>query len=149
MRTTHLTLAAFVLAATGCADTDGHVLTETSQPAAPFDGVFEYMVEGSEGLSFYLDGYFVHFRVPEGIDGAAADLTDAMVNEWWAGAVLSSGTYTVVGDTVTCRFRFNRNPARVGESFRWVGEFSRDTLTWRVLDEEGAVETVGRSLRLR
>ena len=46
MRTTHLTLAAFVLAATGCADRDGHILTETAQPGAPFDGVFEYMVEG-------------------------------------------------------------------------------------------------------
>lgn len=117
--------------------------------SAPFDGVFEYMVEGSEGLSFYQDGYFVHFRVPKGMDGAAADLTDAMVNEWWDGAILSSGTYTVVGDTVTCRFRFNRNPARVGQSFRWVGDFSGDTLTWRVLDEDGAMETVGRSLRLR
>jgi hypothetical protein len=107
------------------------------------------MVEGSEGLSFYQDGYFVHFLVPEGVEVPESGLTRDMVNEWWAGANLESGAYTVSGDTTTCTFLFHRDPSRVGESFRWVGEYTGDTLTWRVLDEEGAVETVGRSLRLR
>ena len=124
-------------------------MVEAAQPAAPFDGVFEYMVEGSEGLSFYQDGYFVHFLVPEGVEVPETGLTEDMVTEWWTGANLESGTYTVSGDTTTCTFLYHRDPARVGESFRWVGEFSGDTLTWRMLDEQGAVETVGRSLRLQ
>ena len=132
-----------------CSDTNEEAMVGDALPAAPFDGVFEYMVEGSEGLSFYQDGYFVHFLVPEGVEVPETGLTEEMVTEWWTGANLESGTYTVSGDTTTCTFLYHRDPARVGESFRWVGEFNGDTLTWRMLDEQGAVETVGRSLRLQ
>jgi len=142
-----LVLASFPFFA--CAAPEEAPSLATAQPGTQYDGVFEYMVEGSQGLSFYQDGYFVHFLLPEGVEVPESGLTDALVAGWWAGANLESGTYTVSGDTTTCTFLFHRDPARVGESFRWVGEYSGDTLTWQVLDEVGAVRTVGRSLRLR
>ncbi len=141
--------AVLLLPFVACSNTGDEAVVKASPPTARFDGVFEYMLDGSEGLSFYQDGYFVHFLVPKGMEVPESGLTDPMVAEWWAGANLESGTYTVSGDTTTCTFLYHRDPSRVGESFQWVGAFTGDTLTWRVLDEQGAVQTVGRSLRLR
>ena len=143
------TLLVTVFSITSCTSNETASAMPEAHSTAPVEGVFEYVIEGRKGLSFYHEGYWVHFQIPDGIEVAETGVTEEQMVQLWSGMLLNAGTYTMAGDTCTNHVLYHKNPTQIGDTFRWVGDFSSDTLTWSVIDEEGAVTSTGRSVRLR
>ena len=116
--------------------------------ASGVEGVSQYLDETREGIVFYKDGYYIHFRMPKEFEIGESGLTDEDKVELWNSMALVAGTYTISGDTCTNRVLFSKNPASVGDVFQWVGEMRGDTILWAVLDGQGGYQEQGRSLRV-
>jgi len=111
-------------------------------------GVYEYMLEGREGMSVFTKNHVIWILADKGRTLSELSTTADSANAF-ATAAGHAGTYEIVGpSTIKIHRIHSTNPNFVGRSFAFQYEFDGDVLKYWVLRPDGTRGSMGSARKI-
>jgi hypothetical protein len=120
--------------------------TQQKAHPGPLEGAWDYLPP-LRGQAVYVGNHYMMFSARPDSAPTVATLAEADQAKLYRTLSLQSGTFTIADTIVTMNQTYGKNPGSPPRTWRWSYSVKGDTLTWHVLNAQGAVTARGRSVR--
>ncbi|NIR49238.1 lipocalin-like domain-containing protein [candidate division KSB1 bacterium] len=123
--------------------------SNAAEPGSPIEGVWEYLLDESEGFAIYSKHHFTWILTEKNRKGfVGSEPTDAEKAEAYSTLITGAGTYTFHDSVITVKLLYSGNPEEIGSSFSFIFKAEGDIGKYQVLFPDGNKGPVGMLRRL-